>query len=157
MLSVFSPTQLCVYAFLLSPFPFPAFNFFCPSVVRRTNIQRAELPWRCTQPSQRPNRGISLIGSVVLHHTPSNAHILAREQACSKNARTHSQIHTNACLHTYNDWLVFPYLMFQPMVYFHSSARELSPNACSKKTHSDDLGQIEALPSATDNFGLERR
>lgn len=105
------------------------FFFLC-----RTNILRAELPWRCTQPSQRPSTGISPIGSVVVHHTPTNAHILAltcRPAWMNARAHTHSQIHTNVSLHTYNDWLFFPYLMVQPMVYFHSLAGELSPE-CSQ-------------------------
>ena len=123
-------------AFLSSPSPF--LLVFCPSVVGRTNTLGAELPWRCSQPSQRPNRGINLIGSVVLHHTPTNAHIftLACRPAWTSSLRqmhghTHKhtllQIHTDACLHTFSDWLFFPYLMLQPMVYFHSWARELSP------------------------------
>lgn len=128
MHSVFISPQVYVCAFLLSPFPF--LLFFLSLSGGRTNILRAELPWRCTPPSQRPNRGFSPIGSMVLHHTPTNAHILAlacRAAWTSAVKRAHTHTHTPACLHTHNDWLFFTYLMFQPMVYFHSLARELSP------------------------------
>lgn len=69
---------------------------------------------------------------------------------------THTPTHKSCCIRSYNDWLFFCYLMFQPMVSFHFAARgNWLPNACSEKTHSYDLDQIEPLPSARDNSGLE--
>ena len=164
----------CVCACLpLTPTLFSAclplfFLILFPSVVRRTNILRAELPWRCTQPSQKPNRGIILIGSEVLHHKLTNAHILAlacRPAWTNSHKQTHMRTHTythtqypqmHVYAHTMTDCSSLIWCFSQWFIAIPRPGNCLQ-NARSEKTHSDDLGQIEALPSATDNSSSERR
>lgn len=112
-------------------------------------------------PSQRPNRGISPIGSVVFHHTPTTTHTLTL--ACNAawtsrrkqmHARKYTQMHVYT--HTMTDCSSLIWCFSQWFISILWPGNCLQ-NACSEKTHSDDLDQIEALPSATDNSGLEWR
>lgn len=112
-------------------------------------------------PSQRPNRGISLIVSVVFHHTPTTTHTLAL--ACNpawtsrhKQMHAHKYTRMHVYTHTMTDCSSLIWCFSQWFISILWPGNCLQ-NACSEKTHSDDLGQIEALPSATDNSGLEWR
>lgn len=68
------PHSVCAYCtFLSSPFPWPA--FFCGEDKHTEGRITMEMLTPYTQPRQRPSRGISLIGSVVVHHTQTKAHI----------------------------------------------------------------------------------
>lgn len=86
-------------------------------------------------------------------HTYWHLHVGLHEQMHTLFTNTHK------CMFTHIQWLIVLLFIWCFNQWFISIARpgNCLQNACSEKTHSDDLGQIEALPSATDNSGSERR
>lgn len=156
--SIFFPfPQVCVCVCVLSLIPV---IFSVPQLLGGQTYGGQNYHGAC-MPSQRPNRGISPIGSVVFHHTQTTTHTLtlARNAAWTSrrkqmHARKYTQMHVYT--HTMTDCSSLIWCFSQWFISILWPGNCLR-NTCSEKTHSDDLDQIEALPSATDNSGLEWR
>lgn len=153
----FSFPQVCVCVCVLSLIPV---IFSVPQLLGGQTYGGQNYHGAC-MPSQRPNRGISPIGSVVFHHTQTTTHTLtlARNAAWTSrrkqmHARKYTQMHVYT--HTMTDCSSLIWCFSQWFISILWPGNCLR-NTCSEKTHSDDLDQIEALPSATDNSGLEWR